>query len=84
MQRVFKLAALGKARPTGRLLGGKVPRSPLRWKVVRGPWYDNNLAVVELQEQRLHFWWSRGEVHDGRHDRPTLHRVATVDVDTPV
>ncbi len=84
MQRLFKLAAHGKARPTGRLLGGKVPRSPLRWEVVRGPWYDNNLAVVELQERRLHFWWSRGEVHDGRHDRPTLHRVATVDVDTPV
>jgi phosphodiesterase/alkaline phosphatase D-like protein len=84
LQRLFKLAALGRARPTGRLLGGKVPRSPLRWEVARGPWYDNNLAVLELQESRLHFWWSRGEVNDGRHDRPTLHRVATVDVDTPV
>ncbi|MEO6510118.1 MAG: alkaline phosphatase D family protein [Nocardioides sp.] len=83
MQRVFALAARGEARPTGRLLGGKVPRSPLRWKVERGPWYDNNLAVVELQAGRLHFWWSRGEVDDGNHDRPTLHRVATVDVATP-
>jgi hypothetical protein len=83
MQLAFKVAALGKARPTGRLLGGKVPRSPLRWKVAQGPWYDNNLAVLELQEHRLHFWWSRGEVNDGDHDRPTLHRVATVDVATP-
>jgi phosphodiesterase/alkaline phosphatase D-like protein len=82
MQLAFKVAALGKARPTGRLLGGKVPRSPLRWKVAQGPWYDNNLAVLELQEHRLHFWWSRGEVNDGDHDRPTLHRVATVDVAT--
>jgi hypothetical protein len=39
--------------------------------------------VLELQEHRLHFWWSRGEVNDGDHDRPTLHRVATVDVATP-
>jgi hypothetical protein len=83
LQKVFALAARGKARPTGRLLGGKVPRSPLRWKVEAGPWYDNNLAVVELQERRLHFWWSGGTVEDGNHDRPALRRVATVDVATP-
>ena len=61
-----------------------VPRSPLRWRFTRGPWYDNNLAVVELQERNLHFWWSRGEVVDGDVERPALHRVATVDVATPV
>jgi hypothetical protein len=60
-----------------------VPRSPLRWKVEAGPWYDNNLAVVELQERRLHFWWSGGVVEDGDQDRPALRRVATVDVATP-
>ena len=60
-----------------------MPRSPLRWQVTSGPWYDNNLAVVELQERQLHFWWSRGEVADGVHDRPSLHRVATVDVPLP-
>src|SRR6185312_4875715 len=31
MKAAVKLAAKGRARPTGRLLGGKVPRSPLRW-----------------------------------------------------
>ena len=69
MKAAIKVASMGKARPTGRLLGGKVPRSPLRWEMTRGPWYDNNLAVVELQADRLHFWWSRGHVDDGRRRR---------------
>jgi hypothetical protein len=80
MKGFLKVAALGRARPTGRLLAGKVPRSPLRWKVTKGPWYDNNLAVLELQLDRLHLRWSRGEVHDGRADHPTLATVASVDV----
>jgi hypothetical protein len=58
----------------------------------RGPWFDNNLAVVELQDEQLHFWWSRGSVAgvdgvdgvDGAGvDRPRLERVATVDVPLP-
>src|SRR6478735_8940372 len=77
MKAAIKVASLGRARPTGRLLGGKVPRSPLRWEMKRGPWFDNNLAIVELQDERLHFWWSRGRV-DGDVDRPRLERVATV------
>jgi len=82
MKAAIKVASLGRARPTGRLLGGKVPRSPLRWEMKRGPWFDNNLAIVELQDERLHFWWSRGRV-DGDVDRPRLERVATVDVPLP-
>lgn len=80
MKGFLKVAAMGRARPTGRLLGGRVPRSPLRWEVTRGPWYDNNLAVLELLPDRLRFRWSRGEVRDGSTDRPTLHPVATVEV----
>ena len=80
MKGFLKLAAAGKARPTGRLLGGKVPRSPLRWELTSGPWYDNNLAVLELHPDRLHFRWSRGEVAEGSVERPALHPVATVDV----
>jgi phosphodiesterase/alkaline phosphatase D-like protein len=80
MKGVVRVAAARPARPTGRLVGGRVPRSPLRWEVTRGPWYDNNLAVLELQADRLHFWWSRGEVRDGDPERAVLQRVATVDV----
>jgi hypothetical protein len=80
MKGFLRVATLGKARPTGRLLARRVPRSPLRWRLTSGPWYDNNLAVLELRPESLHFWWSRGDVGDGRADRPTLRRVATVDV----
>jgi hypothetical protein len=80
MKGVIRLAAARPARPTGRKLGGRVPSSPLHWELTRGPWYDNNLAVLELQPDRLHFWWSRGEVDGGDPQRATLHRVATVDV----
>ena len=83
MRGAIDVAARGRARPTGRLLGGKVPRSPLRWRVTTGPWYDNNLAVLEVQPDRLHFWWSGGQIHDGDDPaRPRLRRVATVDVPT--
>ena len=27
----------------------RVPRPPLAWEVTDGPWYDNNLAILELQ-----------------------------------
>jgi hypothetical protein len=79
MKAAIRLAAAGRARPTGRLLGGKVPRSPLRWRLAQRQWYDNNLAVVELHDDRLHFWWSRGKI-EGDVDRPRVERVATVDV----
>ena len=39
-------------------------------EMTRGPWYDNNLAVVELQDDRLHFWWSRGRGARGRRPAP--------------
>ncbi|WP_457204079.1 alkaline phosphatase D family protein [Nocardioides sp. HB32] len=64
----------------GRLmsLSGRVPLEPLRWTVTQGPWYDNNLAVLELAPAGLRMWWVAGEV-DGRPELPVLKRVATVD-----
>ena len=43
-----------------------------------GPWYDNNLAILELRNSGLRLWWTAGEVVD-RPDRPVLRRVATID-----
>jgi len=64
----------------GRLLSlsGRVPLEPLRWAVTQGPWYDNNLAVLEAGPEGLRMWWTAGVV-DGRPERPVLKRVATVD-----
>ncbi|MDI6908382.1 alkaline phosphatase D family protein [Nocardioides sp.] len=64
----------------GRLLSlaGRVPLEPLRWAVTQGPWYDNNLAILEVGAGGVRFWWVAGEV-DGRPELPVLKRVATVD-----
>ncbi|MCW2794555.1 alkaline phosphatase D family protein [Nocardioides sp.] len=80
MRTFVHMAALGAARPTGRLLGGKVPRSPLRWRLTKGPWYDNNLAVLELRGSGMRLWWSRGDVTGRPPDLPTLQLVASADV----
>jgi hypothetical protein len=60
-----------------------VPRPPFRWKRVRGPWFDNNLATLEVTESGLHMWWATGDVREGRHDRPVLKGVETVDIHAP-
>jgi hypothetical protein len=79
----FATAALsyGIAGPMGLLAArsAKVADPPFRWKRVRGPWFDNNLATLEVTAEGLEMWWARGEVDD-RHDRPRLERVATVRV----
>jgi hypothetical protein len=78
----FATAALsyGIAGPMGLLAArsAKVPDPPFRWKRVRGPWFDNNLAVLEATEEGLHMTWTTGEVKDGRHDRPVLRVVSDV------
>ena len=88
LKRVFRFAtaalSYGIAGPMGLLAArsAKVDDPPFRWKRVRGPWFDNNLAMLEVTEEGLEMWWAKGVVHDGRHDRPVLARVATVVVGT--
>ena len=81
----FATAALsyGFAGPLGALASrsAKVPEPPFGWERVQGPWFDNNLATVEVKPDGLEMWWARGDVDGGRHDRPKLKRVATVLVD---
>ena len=80
MRVVMKVAALGTARPRGRVLGGKVPRSPLWWRFTSGPWYDNNLAVLEVRGRRLRMRWWRGQDRGRAPDDPALELVAGVEV----
>ncbi len=58
-----------------------VPSAPFRWKNLRGPWFDNNLATAEVTDSTLDLWWVRGEVSGGRHDRPELATVAKVTIE---
>ena len=81
----FATAALsyGIAGPLGALAerSAKVPDAPFRWRRVKGPWFDNNLATLEIKPDGLEMWWAKGTVRNGSHDRPQLSRVATVLVD---
>jgi phosphodiesterase/alkaline phosphatase D-like protein len=82
---VMKRITAAAARPsvagfTRRLAASaKVEPPPLDWELASGPWYDNNLAILELRPAGLRMWWTGGEVVDGQHDRPVLRRVATVE-----
>ena len=72
----------GVAGPLGHVVArsAKVPAAPLRWKLAKGPWFDNNLATLEIRGGRLRMWWATGVLEDGDHDRPRLSTVARVEV----
>lgn len=73
----------GVAGPVGRLasLSTKVPDSPLTWRYRRGPWFDNNVATLELRGRGLRMWWLSGVVVDGDHERPRLRKVADYELE---
>ncbi|MBZ5738984.1 alkaline phosphatase D family protein [Nocardioides mangrovi] len=89
MRAFMRVASYRASGVVGRLLSltGRVPLEPLRWAVTQGPWYDNNLAVLQVEPAGLRMWWTAGEVPaseesekvDGRPEQPVLKRVATVD-----
>ncbi|MDR7254365.1 hypothetical protein J2X46_003358 [Nocardioides sp. BE266] len=72
----------GVAGPVGRLASRstKVPDSPLTWHYAEGPWFDNNLACLQVRGRSLRMWWVTGEVVDD-HARPRLAKVATYELD---
>ena len=84
LMRYFAAAlALGPAVPFGAWMAHKahVPDPPFRWNGIKGPWFDNNLATLEVTGSGLRMWWATGKIEDGRHDRPHFERVADVTVE---
>jgi PhoD-like phosphatase len=61
-------AATRGGTAVGRLLArsARLAEPPLRWHIVQGPWFDNNLATLETQGRDLSVWWERGLVDDGQ------------------
>jgi hypothetical protein len=73
------------ARPLGRLLASsaKVPDPRWRWHGVAGPWFDNNLAVLEVADGHLRAAWVAGRVLGGEEGHPRLTTVADLELDVP-
>ncbi|HSE54726.1 MAG TPA: hypothetical protein VLB03_03295, partial [Nocardioidaceae bacterium] len=84
LPRVMRFAtailAYGLAGPMGTVAArsAHVPDPPFRWRGVKGPWFDNNIAVLEDTRDGLEMAWYTGVVVDGQHDRPRLEQVAEV------
>ena len=53
-----------------------MPDAPLTWHYAEGPWFDNNIACLQLRGPSLRMWWMTGQVRDGDHQRPRLAKVA--------
>lgn len=74
--------AYGLATPVGALVArsARVPDPPFRWARLEGPWFNNNLASLEVVPEGLKLWWQTGVVDDGDELHPRLERVASVTV----
>jgi hypothetical protein len=72
----------GVAGPAGRLASrsARVPDPPLTWRYAEGPWFDNNLACLQVSGRSLRMWWLTGKVVDDD-ARPRLAKVATYALD---
>jgi hypothetical protein len=70
--------AYGVAGPVGHVVvrSAKVADAPLEWRMIKGPWFDNNLATLEVHGRGLRLWWATGKIEDGDHAKPRLVRVA--------
>ncbi len=83
MERVTGWAAIRRVGGVVRRLAkaAKVPSSPIAWRIDRGPWYDNNLALLEVQDDGgLTMRWWAGDVSGRAPDDPVLREVAEVAV----
>jgi len=70
----------GLAGPMGAVAAksAHVPDPPFTWGLVSGPWFDNNLAVLEDKgPEGLGMVWYTGVVEDGDHEHPRLDEVAS-------
>ena len=71
--------ALGPAVPFGAWMARQahVPDPPFRWKGIRGPWFENNLAILEDTGDGLGLSWLTGVVEHGDQLHPRLQNVAS-------
>ena len=82
MRSFAAIMSYGLATPVGALVArsAKVPDPPFHWSGVDGPWFQNNLAYLELAPEGLKLGWQTGVVDGGDHLHPRLELVASLTV----
>ncbi|MDQ3615875.1 MAG: alkaline phosphatase family protein [Actinomycetota bacterium] len=80
MRFITAFLSYGLAAPMGAMVArsAKVPKPPFSWRLVKGPWFDNNLATLEDTEEGLLLSWETGVVRGTDQSTPRLEEVATV------
>jgi hypothetical protein len=58
----------------------KVADPPFTWRTVKGPWFDNNLALLQDGSEGLTMTWHTGTVDHSDELHPRLEAVATITV----
>jgi len=83
MRYATAVLSYGIAGPLGHLVArsAKVPDAPVTWRMLDGPWFDNNLATLEVTAEGLRMWWATGVVEQGNHALPRLVTVEDISVD---
>jgi hypothetical protein len=82
MRYVTGLLSYGISASLGALAArsAKVPDPPYRWRGIKGPWFDNNLACLEVVPEGVKLWWQKGVVEGGDQLHPRLEQVASLTV----
>lgn len=72
------VTSYGFAAPIGAAVArsARVPDPPFTWSGIKGPWFDNNLATLEVVPGGLRLRWEKGVVQGGDHLHPRLENVA--------
>ncbi|WP_306802264.1 alkaline phosphatase D family protein [Microbacterium sp. C7(2022)] len=68
----------GAATPIGALVArsAKVPNPPFSWSTIAGPWFDNNLSILQDGPDGLDLSWHAGRVKNGDEEHPDIDEVA--------
>ena len=71
------VTALGPAVPLGAWMARKshVPNPPFGWDCIKGPWFENNLAILEDTGDGLLLSWHAGVVNGDDQLHPRLETV---------
>ncbi|GAB3536242.1 alkaline phosphatase D family protein [Arthrobacter tecti] len=78
------VAALGSTRvagPVGGMLARFIPHPPFHWSTLKSPWFDNNLASLEVTPEGLLLRWDTGVVDDKDHSAPKLREVTSITIE---